>query len=134
MSAARCEGAFTFVEILAAMLFMAIVLPALIGGLTLANRASVTAERMSIAGQLAHNQMNDLMATGTWQTSTGKGEFGADYPGYRWEVTQDTWSYDSNNTMSEVTMHVYFDVQGVEHEVKLTALNNTLLTTAATAQ
>lgn len=48
----RASQAFTFVEVFAAMLFLAILIPAIVQGLKVATRASEDAERGSIAGSL----------------------------------------------------------------------------------
>jgi len=45
----RSDFAFTFVEVLAAMVFMGILMPVVISALTLSNRAAVTAERSAMA-------------------------------------------------------------------------------------
>ena len=44
---------FTFIEVLAALLFLAILYPAIVGGLTISNRASVISERTAVAAELA---------------------------------------------------------------------------------
>ena len=56
--AARPTAAFTFVEILAALLFLALVVPTIVGALGVANRASEMAERSALAGELAQNKMS----------------------------------------------------------------------------
>ena len=54
----RDRQAFTFVEVFAALVFLAILIPVIVDGLTIANKASVVSERSSIAGELAENKMN----------------------------------------------------------------------------
>jgi len=115
--------AFTFVEVFAAMVFLAILVPAIIEGLGLANRTSVIAERSSIAGELAENKLNEIIVDGTSQVAVGtSGDFGTDWPGYRWELSQQQWAQDTTNTMTNVTMEVFFQVQGAERSVKLDTL------------
>jgi len=118
---------FTLVEILAALAFMAILIPAVITALTLANRAAVQAERTEIAAQLAEYQLGQLMTAGLWQSAGNRGDFGAQYPNYRWELEQSAWSYDNNNPLTQLTMHVYFMVQGRERDVQITTLANSTL-------
>jgi type II secretory pathway pseudopilin PulG len=115
--------AFTFVEVFAAMVFLAILIPAIVEGLSIANRASVVAERGTIAGELAENKMNEMLADGTWQSApqTG-GDFGSDWPGYHWTVDQQAWDQDTTNLMTQLSVEVSYPVQGGEHTFRLTTL------------
>lgn len=114
---------FTFVEVLAALVFLAILVPAIVQGLTLANRTSVVSERSAIAGELAENKLNELLINNAWETATEtRGDFGTDWPGYRWEMNETTWDQDTVNTMTELTVQVFFPVQGQERNVQLSTL------------
>lgn len=115
----RDHAGFTFVEILAAMMFLAILIPTVLGALAISNRAGVMAERSAVAMQLAENRLNELLVDGTWKTGATGGEFGQEWPGYRWEMTNTTWPED---TMSELTVTVYFQVQGRDQSVQLTTI------------
>jgi hypothetical protein len=123
---AGTREAFTFVEVFAALVFLAILVPAIVEGLGIANRASVLAERGSIAGELAENKLNEILlsSTGGAETATTdtSGDFGTDWPGYRWEMTQGAWDQDTVNTMSEVSIQVFYPMQGQERSVTLTTL------------
>lgn len=110
---------FTFAEVLAAMLFMAILVPAVVEGLSLANRAAVLAERSDVAAQLAEKRLNEVLLDQEWVSSADRGDFGEAYPLYRWELVRGTWREDD---MTELTIRVLFPVQGREHEVRLTTL------------
>jgi len=111
--------AFTFVEILAALVFLAILVPAVLEGITLSSRASVLAERSAVAAELAQNKLNELTLSDTWATAGSGGDFGAGWPGYRWESTQSTWDMD---TMTLLAVKVYFTVQGREQSLGLSTL------------
>jgi len=114
----RCSG-FTLVEVLAALLFLAILVPAIVGGLTLSNRISVLSERK------AENKLNEQLIGNGWQAaSANSGDFGTDYPGYRWQITQQPWQGDTTNTMTELMVEVFFPVQGKDHSVRLSTLVN----------
>jgi type II secretory pathway pseudopilin PulG len=115
----RREHAFTFVEILAAMLFLGILMPVVIGALQVSNRAAVVSERTAVAGQLAENKLAELLLDAGWTTASGSGDFGADWPGYRWEITKADWA---NGTMTELQLAVLFNVQSQEHDVRLSTL------------
>ena len=84
-----------------------------------------------MVAELAENQLNEELIGGEWQSATvTKGDFGTDYPGYTWELTQTTWSGDSTNSMTELTMQVSFLSRGQTQSVKLTTLANASLLAA----
>ena len=113
--------AFTFIEILAALVFLAILVPAVLEGITLSSRTSVLSERSAVAGELAQNKLAELTLNDTWASSNASGDFGKDWPGYRWESTQATWDMDA---MTLLTVKVYFPVQGREQSLNLSTLVN----------
>jgi type II secretory pathway pseudopilin PulG len=118
------NAAFTFVEILAALLFLALVVPAIVGALGVANRASVAAERSALAGELAQNKLNEFLVGDTWQNPPfTNGDFEGAYPGYRWEMTQESWTGDPVNTgMTALHVDVHYTVQGEDRTVRLSTL------------
>jgi type II secretory pathway pseudopilin PulG len=120
---------FTFVEILAAMLFLGILIPVVISALLISNRAAVVAERSTVAAQLGENQLNELMLGDAWTSSAKSGDFGQEWPGYRWELESADWN---SGAMTELTLDVFFNVQGQDHEVRLSTLVNESLSLAAT--
>lgn len=115
----RAEHAFTFAELLAAMLFVAIVIPVALRGIMVANRLAVVAERKLQAVQLADLKLNELILTQEWQSATNQGDFGQDWPEYRWVMRQETWAEDS---MQQLTLSVIFTVQQQEYSVSLMTL------------
>jgi Tfp pilus assembly protein PilV len=115
----RTASAFTFVEVLAAMVFMGVLLPVIVSALTVSNRAAIQAERSAMAVQLAENRLSELMPGKAWSSAQSRGDCGAEWPGYRWEMTQESWQ---SGKMTELTMHVFYPVQGQEHEVRVSTL------------
>lgn len=113
-----CAG-FTFAEVLAAMFFLAILVPVIVEGLSLSNRAGVVAERTALALRLADNQLNELLLDDQWAYAEQRGDFGDDWPGYEWTLSKLSWDED---TMVELTLEVVFSVQGREHRVRLSTL------------
>ena len=87
-------GGFTFVEILAALVFLAVIVPTIVSALSLSSKASELTERGGAAGQLAENKLNEMLTADAWQSAgnTASGDCGADFPGYRWEMTQTPWT------------------------------------------
>ena len=121
----RSRAAFTFIEVLAALLFLAVVIPAVVTALTVSNRASEVADRGNLAGELAENKLNEFLVDNAWQTPTANsGTFGEDLPGYRWEMTVENWTADPANAVNELRVEVFYPVQGQERSVRLTTLVN----------
>lgn len=130
----RSAAAFTFVEVLAALLFLAIVVPTIVQGLSVANRASVMTERHALAGELAENKLNELVLDDAWaQAPSPRGDFGTASPGYRWEMKTAAWAADATNPMTELAVDVYYTVQGQEYNVHLSTLVSQPTTTSASA-
>src|SRR5258708_30262408 len=77
---------FTLVEMLAAMLFMAIVIPVALQGLRIASRAGAVAGRKGVAVQLAERKLNELIVTGQWHNFGQGCTCGPPWAGYQWTV------------------------------------------------
>ncbi len=116
---ARGDRGFTFAELLAAMLFAAIVIPVAIQGITLANRAGVIADRTRTATQLGNRLLTEMVETGEWQYADQSGNFGDYWPNYQWFLNNEGWIED---TMRVVTVIVRFTVQEREYFIQLSAL------------
>ncbi|MCS1406879.1 MAG: hypothetical protein M2R45_00034 [Verrucomicrobia subdivision 3 bacterium] len=101
------------------MLFMAIVIPVTVHAITLANRASVIAERKAIAAQLADSYLTELVITESWQNIPAWGNFPGIHQDYEWRLNQRNWEID---TMIYLEIQVLFTVQGCEHWVRTSTL------------
>ena len=117
---------FTLVEVLAAMAFLAILVPVLVSALSTANRGAITAERAARAAQLAESKLNELLIESTWSSGSNSGDFGEDWPGYHWELQSINWA--ENSEMTELTLLVYYPVQGQERSLELSTLALTATT------
>ena len=139
------RAGFTLVEILASLLFLAIAVPAIVGALGVANRTAEVAERSSVAGNLAENKLNELLVGNAWQSAAqGSGDCGADFPNYRWQTATQTWAGNTANTgtttasalgantLTELSVEVFYPVQGSEGSVRLTTLVSASATTGTT--
>ena len=123
---ARGHAGFTFVEVLAAMAFLAILIPVLVSALHVSSGVGAAAERSTIAAQLGENRLNELLLGDAWTSAESRGDFGTDWPGYRWELKKADWQ---TGAMTELVMDVIFTVQGREQDVRLSTLVNESLTT-----
>jgi len=121
----RGRRAFTFVKILASLAFLGIVIPVVVSALMVSNRAASMSERATIAMQLAENRLSEITLDSTWTTESNRGDFGPEWPGYRWELTKSEWE---SGAMTELALAVFFQSQGREHDVRLSTLVNESLT------
>jgi len=113
------QRGFTFVEILAAMLFMAIVIPVTVEGIMIANRAGVAAERKRVAAGLADMLLTEKVVTEEWRDGEQQGDFGEDWPEYNWVLRNETWEEEG---MRLISVEVQFLVQGRDYSVSLSTL------------
>jgi general secretion pathway protein I len=116
-------AAFTLVEVLAALLLVAIVVPVVMQGVSLATGAASAAKRRTEAASLAQSKMAELLATRRWQGGALSGRFDADDGhnagdyGWRAEVTPSTEPY-----VKELAVRVTWDRNDGEQSVTLTTL------------
>ena len=114
----RLRQAFTLAEVLAALAFMAIVIPAAVEGMRIANLAGQVGQRKAVATRIAERTLNELLVTGNWLNSKG-GMIQEGATEYRWSLLSQPWSQD---TMRLVTVQVFFPVQGRDYDVQLSTL------------
>jgi len=117
--AKRPLAAFTLAEVLAALVFMAIVIPAAVHGLRLAGLAGQVAQRKTVAARVAERLLNELIATGQAGQAGQSGTVQEGAFQYRWQLRNDSWSQDA---LRQITMVVTFSAQGQDYDVQLTTL------------
>jgi type II secretory pathway pseudopilin PulG len=117
--ASRGRAAFTLVEVLAALLFMAIVIPAAVEGLRVANLAGQVGQRKAVAARIAERMLNELMVSGQLRSTTQKGVVQEGTQQFQWDVRSEPWTQDA---MRLVTVQVTFPVQGRDYDVRLSTL------------
>ncbi len=127
----RPRRGFTFVETLAAMLFMAILIPVAMEGLMLANTVQLRASRKRIATELATRLLNETVVTQSWRDGDQDGDFGEDFPAYRWTLTSESWPED---TMRLVKVEVTYSVQNREFTERVSTLADELIQGSQTTQ
>lgn len=117
----RRRRGFTLVEVLATLMLLAIVLPAILQGISLAMLAASKAKRQSEATSLAQWKLNDLVTTGNWAKGETEGDFGTDpqWAAYRWTAEYQNWSQGS---VQELRLHVTWVVNNRQDEVVLSTL------------
>ncbi len=122
-SASRnAASAFTLAEVLAALMFMAIVIPVAVQGLRIASRAGELAERKREAVRVAEKILNESIVTTNWNKSATSGTINEADREYRWTLRTESWS---QSAMQLLSVEVTFPVQGQDHAVQLSTLANT---------
>jgi type II secretory pathway pseudopilin PulG len=115
----RHPAAFTLAEVLAALVFLAIVIPVTIEGLRVAHRASQSALRQSIALRLAESILEEWQLPGSPLAGQSSG---VAYDGpfaYPWNLRVEPWPVDA---LSLVTVEIRYPLQESEQSVELSTL------------
>lgn len=116
------RGGFTFIEVLATIMLLAIVMPVVMRAVAISTDTARSARARTEAGGLAEAKLAELVATGEWQSGVLGGDFGSDWPGYTWSAEVQDWSAsvgndngtDPGNTVNELDMHVTWRTSGGE--------------------
>ena len=119
--AARCRcQAFTLAESMAALLFLAIVIPVAIEALHLASLAGEVAARKGAAVRVADRILNESLVMTNWSNGTQSGTTSEGALELKWTLTSQAWTEDS--ALQTVTAEVTFSAQGKDYSVKLNTL------------
>lgn len=124
-------AAFTLIEVLAALLFMAIVIPVAVEALHVASVSGEVAVRKADAMRIADQVLNQSIATTNWNQYTS-GTLTQSGREYRWTLRNGLWT--ANPNLDLVTAEVSFSVQGHDYAVRLNTLENPLNTTTSSRQ
>ena len=118
----RALGAFTLAEALAALAFLAIVIPVAVEGLRVASQAGEVAHRKGLACRAADRLLNEMIVTRQYSSASGGGTVQEGPFSFRWQSRNDAWIKDA---MKRLTVVVYYTVQGREYDVRLSTLVDT---------
>ncbi len=120
----RDKSAFTLAEVLAALLFMAIVIPVALEGMHVASRAGSVAVRKREAARVAQRILNENLVTTNWNNGASQG--GVIVEGIRqfqWTLRNEAWNVDQNtSTMRLLSVEVTYAAQGQNYSVRLSTL------------
>lgn len=116
----RARAAFTLAEVLAALLFMAIVIPVALEGLRIASLAGQVGERKAAAARVADRVLSELAVTGVAPGGNDSGSVVEGQHEFQWTVESVAWVED--NALQETTVRVVYFVQGREYEVTVSTL------------
>jgi type II secretory pathway pseudopilin PulG len=115
--------AFTLAEVLAALVFMAIVIPVVAHGLSIASRAGTSASRRYQAALVAERVLNESVITTNWTGSRVSGVIRQGAVDYRWQLRTESWNQDANlSAIRLLSVEVFYPVQGAEHLLNMSTL------------
>jgi prepilin-type N-terminal cleavage/methylation domain-containing protein len=113
---------FTLPEVLTALALAGIVLPVALSAISLALNVSADARRKIEATALAETQLAtmtaEVMANAALPAGAQAGDFGAEYPNYRWEASAVLVETD----LTELQVRVFWQSRGQERSVVLSTL------------
>ena len=115
----RRPAAFTLVEVLAALVLVAIILPVAMRGISLATMAAANAKHRMEAASLAEAKLAELSVCSDCRLADLSGDCGPDWPAYRWAAELGDWE---GSTLRQLTVSVYWTASGSERAVALTTL------------
>ena len=122
-SALSSESGFTLAEVLAALLFMAIVVPVAIEGLHIAGLAGAVAERKGEAARIAQRVLTENLVTTNWSQSVQSGTTLDGQREFRWTLRTDQWTQDPAQTgMRQLSVRVEFTAQDRKYYVNMSTL------------
>ncbi|MEI6194758.1 MAG: hypothetical protein WCS42_10555 [Verrucomicrobiota bacterium] len=113
--------AFTLAEVMAAMLFLAIVIPAAVEALHISSLAGEVAARKGAAARIADRVLNESLIMTNWNNGVQSGMVSEGVLSFRWKLSSQAWSADA---MQLLTAEVKYQAQGKDYSVKLSTLAN----------
>jgi type II secretory pathway pseudopilin PulG len=117
----RGVDAFTLAEVLAALVFMAIVIPVALQGLQIASRAGTVAERKREAARVAERVLNESIVATNYVQAVSSGTVLEAEREYRWTLRTEAWT---ESAMQILSVEVTFPVQGQDYTVPMSTLVN----------
>jgi len=109
------------VEVLAALLFLAIVIPTAVEALHVATLSGEVAVRKNAAARVADRVLNESIVMTNWNSGTQGGTVTEGAINFNWTLTSQAWPQDS---MQLLTAEVKYSAQGKDYSVKLSTLAN----------
>ena len=112
-------AAFTLAEVLAAMAFLAILIPVIAECLSIASRAGDVAERKTEAVRVADRILNESIVTTNWNQSSQGGTVNEGIREFDWTLQNEPWNQEPIRLL---TVEVKYKVQGKDYSVKLSTI------------
>jgi len=110
---------FTFIELLATIVLIGIIMPVAMRSIGLCTRLGGHSRRQIEAASLARTKLTELTVSQDWKTSEKSGDFGTDWPGYRWTATVSNWT---DSVVSQLDLTVTWQSQGQQRSLTFSTL------------
>jgi hypothetical protein len=109
--------------VLAALVFMAIVIPVALEAMHIASRAGTVSERKGEAARVALRLLAENLVTTNWNQSVQGGTLTEGQRQFTWTLHSDPWNQDpSQNVMRQLSVEVKFTAQSQEYAVRMSTL------------
>jgi len=105
---------------MAALLFLAIVIPTAVEALHVASLSGEVAVRKAAAARVADRILNESLVTTNWNNGMQSGTTSEGTLDFSWKLTSQNWTEDA--AMQLVTAEVTYSAQGKDYSVKLSTL------------
>jgi prepilin-type N-terminal cleavage/methylation domain-containing protein len=112
-------GGFTFIELLATIVLIGIIMPVAMRSIGLCTRLGGHSRRQIEAASLARTKLTELTTSQDWKTSEKRGDFGSDWPGYQWTAAVSNWT---DSVVSQLDLTVTWQSQGQQRSLTLSTL------------
>jgi hypothetical protein len=120
-------AAFTLAEVLAALVFMAIVIPVALDAMHIASRAGTVAARKGEAARVAQRLLTETLVTTNWSQSVQSGTLTEGQRQFNWTMHNDPWNQDpSQNVIRQLSVEVVFTAQNRDYSVRMSTLVDSL--------
>lgn len=108
-------------EILATFVLIALILPAVMEGISLSMKLGAKSKRQIEAAALAETKLAEFVLSGDYDSGNQSGEFDDDESGYKWSLEVEDWKEE--DSMQQLLMTVdWTDSAGTDHSVSLSTL------------
>jgi prepilin-type N-terminal cleavage/methylation domain-containing protein len=114
-----CSGGFTFIELLATVVLIGLIMPVAMRSIGLCTRMAGLSRKQVEAASLAKMKLTDLTVTGDWENGNQKGDFGADWPGYQWSAMVTNWT---DTSVRQLDLTVTWQSAGSPRKITLSTL------------
>ena len=110
---------FTLMEILAALVLIGVVLPAVMKGVSMASILASDSARKYEALNLAESKLAEVLLNKDWQEGSDSGEFESDNKDYTWTMEASDWTQAD---LKQVNVTVAWEQRGHPRQIYLSTL------------
>ena len=115
----RRVGGFTFIELLATIVLIGIIMPVAMRSIGLCTWLGGHSRGQIEAASLARTKLTELTSSQDWKTGEKRGDFGTDWPGYQWTLAVSNWT---DSVVSQLDLTVTWQSQGQQRSLTLSTL------------